>query len=281
MSEPYAVPPESSEIVYSLIEDIDGLEVAARYRRGDDPALVYLHGWGRSLADFAPFLGRGPWSAVALDLPGFGRSTPPLRAMGARGYAELLREPLAGLRRRLQASRMILVGHSLGGRIAAEFAGLATEDDALAGLVIVSSPLLRPAGGQPALGYRTVRTLRAAHLVPESALEWARQRWGSADYRQASGVMREVLVRMVNEQHLAALSRATVPIELVWGALDTVCPVPLAERVAARVAGANLEIVTDVGHDVPNQAPEAVWRALGRLMARIEPPVGCEEQLGE
>ncbi|ACU53551.1 alpha/beta hydrolase fold protein [Acidimicrobium ferrooxidans DSM 10331] len=281
MSEPHAVPPESSEIVYSLIEDIDGIEIAARYRRGDDPLLVYLHGWGRSLADFAPYLGRGPWSAVALDLPGFGRSTPPLRPMGARGYAELLREPLASLRRRLQASRMILVGHSFGGRIAAEFAGLATDADALAGVVIVASPLLRPQGGRPALGYRVVRSLHAAHLVPATALEWARGRWGSTDYRQATGVMRDVLVRTVNEQHLGALERARVPVELVWGALDTACPVPLAERVAARVAGANLDIRAGVGHDVPRDAPEAVWGAIHRLLGRIEPPVGCEEQLSE
>ncbi len=264
-------------VVYSIVEELHGQELAARYRHGTSPLVAYLHGWGRSLADFVGLLGQGDHAAVAFDLPGFGRSTAPLQPVGARGYALMLQEPLRRVRRRVGAESLVLVGHSFGGRVAAEFAGLATKDDALEGVLIVSSPILRPPGGRAAVGYRTVRALRRIGLVPQAALEWARQRWGSADYRAASGVMREVLVRTVNEQHIDALERAHVPIELLWGEVDPVCPVELAKRVAERVPRASLEVLGGVGHDVPREAPQAIEHALERLMQRIGVATRCED----
>jgi pimeloyl-ACP methyl ester carboxylesterase len=268
VSEDRVADADPAHLVYSLVEEAGNGELAVRYRRGEGPAIVYLHGWGRSLGDFVGFLPRGQQAAVALDLPGFGRSSAPSQAIGARGYAELLRVPFAKLRARLGVDRMILVGHSLGGRIAAEFAGIAGPDDGLAGLVLVASPILRPPGGRSPLGYRLVRSLAGAHLLPAATLEWARGRWGSADYREATGVMREILVRMVNEEHVRPLARTDVAVELLWGERDSVSPVWLAERVAERVPGANLVVVPGVGHDVPREAPAEVWAAVERVLAR-------------
>lgn len=259
-------------VVYSLVEEYDGGgELVVRYRRGPDPLVVFMHGWGRSHADFQPLLASEHHAAVTLDLPGFGRSTPPSQPTGARGYAELLVEPLTRLRLRLGAERVVLVGHSFGGRVAAELVGIDPAQLCVVGALIIASPLLRPAAKRRvAPGYLLVRALHRAHLVPAWGLEWARQRWGSADYRAASGVMREVLVRTVNEQHLAPLRASRVPIELLWGSDDSAAPVELAEKVAERVPLAHLEVLPGVGHDVPRLAPQAVQAALERLLRRAD-----------
>jgi hypothetical protein len=64
-------------------------------------------------------------------------------------------------------------------------------------------------------------------------MEQARQRHGSADYRAAEGIMRDVFVRLVNERYDDELAALRCPVELVWG--DDDADVPIA--VAAAVAG--------------------------------------------
>ena len=53
--------------------------------------------------------------------------------------------------------------------------------------------------------YRVIRRLHTLRLVSDDAMEAARQRYGSADYRAAQGIMRQVLVRAVNETYEAQL----------------------------------------------------------------------------
>ncbi len=48
-------------------------------------------------------------------------------------------------------------------------------------------------------------------------MERARRRHGSADYLAAQGVMRDVLVRLVNERYEDTLAAVQCPVELVWG----------------------------------------------------------------
>ena len=81
--------------------------------------------------------------------------------------------------------------------------------------------------------YRAVRLARRLRLVPEGTLEQARRRHGSADYRAATGVMRQVLVRVVGESYEEELSAVACPVHLVWGAEDRVVPVAVAERALA------------------------------------------------
>ncbi|NIS30326.1 MAG: hypothetical protein GWN07_08695, partial [Actinobacteria bacterium] len=69
--------------------------------------------------------------------------------------------------------------------------------------------------------------MRAAHragLVSDARMEAWRRRRGSADYRSASGVMRDVLVTVVNESYEEALGRIEGPVELVWGRGDVDVP---------------------------------------------------------
>ena len=55
-------------------------------------------------------------------------------------------------------------------------------------------------------------------------MEALRRRRGSDDYRNATGVMRDVLVIAVNEDYEDLLPRITCPVELVWGDDDTAAP---------------------------------------------------------
>jgi pimeloyl-ACP methyl ester carboxylesterase len=226
------------------------------------PSVLLLHGWRRTSEDFARvadvLVERGV-SSVALDLPGFGATPPPAAGMGARGYAA----QLAGLVESVASSGVppILVGHSFGGRVAVCLA--ASSPKAVAGVVLSGVPLVRSSmpHGRPSQRYRAVRAASRLGLVAPARLEAARRRYGSADYRAATGVVRDVLVAMVAESYEAELAQLRCPVALVWGRDDTTVPLDVA-LAAQRVAPtATLEVLDAVGHLVPTEAPERLAAA--------------------
>ncbi|MFP3915217.1 MAG: alpha/beta fold hydrolase [Actinomycetota bacterium] len=229
------------------------------------PRILALHGWGRRGSDFSAAL--DGLDALCVDLPGFGASPEPPEAMGSHGYARLLAPALD-----IFEQAPVAVGHSFGGRVA-----VALEHDrpgSLAGLVLAGVPLLRRLGHRrkPPLAYRVARAAHGVGLLGEEAMERRRRRHGSADYRAATGVMRDVLVRAVNESYEEELEGLKPPVHLLWGADDREVPVSVAQE-ACRLIGAGggwveLEILDGVGHHVPLQAPEATRRAVERMLER-------------
>ncbi|MEX1279963.1 MAG: alpha/beta hydrolase [Acidimicrobiia bacterium] len=225
------------------------------------PTVLALHGWGRNRPDWDGVL--DPDDRVAVDLPGFGASPPPPAAWGAHEYAAALAPVLE-----VFDAPPVVVGHSFGGRVAVCLAASGAE---VAGLVLAGVPLIRRtgSGGRSPAGYRAIRWAHGRGLVDDERLEAAKRRYGSADYRAAAGVMRDVLVRVVNESYERELAGIAVPTRLVWGADDTAAPLAAAEEALGilRSSGvdADLTVVADVGHDVHRARPEAVAAAVEAL----------------
>ena len=225
------------------------------------PSVLALHGWGRSSADFAATL--DGLDAVALDLPGFGATPPPPEAWGAAGYAAAVAGALADL-----DTPVVVVGHSFGGRVAVHLA--ASHPHAIAGLVLTGAPLVRRPGAvarKPALTYRLGRALHRRGLLPESRMDALRRRYGSRDYLAATGVMRGVHVKVVNETYEEQLAAVACPVELVWGDDDAEVPLPVAEAAQGLLRNAQLTVVPGAGHLTPLTAPAALRDAVIRLQA--------------
>jgi pimeloyl-ACP methyl ester carboxylesterase len=216
--------------------------------------VLALHGWGRDHSDFASVLDDVP--SIAVDLPGFGASKAPETVIGSAGYADRVAALLD-----LFDSPPLVVGHSFGGRVAVHLGarGLAS------GLLLVSAPLVRVHHRRrPPLGYRTVKALRFV-LGPER-LEHARRRYGSADYRAATGVMRDIFVSVVNEDYDDLLPRLAMPTRLVWGERDLEVPVAVGEAAAAVIPDARLRVVPGAGHHVLTTAPDAIRSEITEML---------------
>lgn len=203
-----------------------------------EPHILALHGWGRTRDDFVDVLGER--SALIVDLPGFGASQPPERALSTAGYADLLAPLLADM-----PSPRTVVGHSFGGRVALQLAARSGQVDRL---MLVGTPLLRRAAPRPSALYLAVRWAAAKRLVPRTALEGLRERRGSADYRAASGVMRDVLVAAVNESYEDQLQEVRCPTLIISGEHDTAAPPALAREAAALLTNGTVAIVPSAGH---------------------------------
>jgi pimeloyl-ACP methyl ester carboxylesterase len=227
------------------------------------PTVLALHGWRRTHHDFAPVFGvggAGVPGAVAPDLFGFGATPPPPEPWGTEEYARqllpLLDEP------GLLADRIVLVGHSFGGRVAVRLCGLAP--DRIDRLVLTGVPLLDRAGrrSKPAVAYRVARRLHHLGLLGESRLEALRTRYGSADYRAAQGVMRGVFVKVLAETYADELAGIGCPVQLVWGETDGEVPLEVAVRARELFPSATLLTLPGVGHLTPTEAPAALRDAI-------------------
>lgn len=214
------------------------------------PRILALHGWGRRGSDFGPSL-QG-FDVFAPDLPGFGASPPPDTVIGAHGYATIL-EPLLDE----FPGPMVLVGHSFGGRVAVCLAD--EHPDRIKRLILSGVPLLRTRPARkPSLRYRAARQLNQLGVLSDERLEAKKRRSGSADYRAAEGVMRDILVKVINETYEGQLQRLRVPVDLLWGSNDSEVPVEVAEEAMKLVEQSggtvSLRVLESVGHHTPLQA---------------------------
>ncbi|CAH0533285.1 2-succinyl-6-hydroxy-2, 4-cyclohexadiene-1-carboxylate synthase [Vibrio stylophorae] len=127
--------------LHELLLPLADYSLAARSSTPDlaaeQPTLVFLHGWQDNANSFAPILPQlAPhFRVLAFDFPGHGLS--PHRSEHCYypfvDYLDELQQVLS-----LLASPYILVGHSMGGMLAATYAGLC-QDENLKGLVLLES----------------------------------------------------------------------------------------------------------------------------------------------
>lgn len=222
---------------------------------------VLCHGWGRDRSDLmelAREVGR-QGSVAVVDLPGFGPSPPPSTPQGAREYADLLAEGIAELATpESPLTKPVLFGHSFGGRVALCCA--ARHPGRVRGLVLAGVPLLRSRARTKApLQYRAARWLWGRGLLNDGRMEALRRGHGSADYRAATGVMRDTLVRVVGEDYGDELRAVRCPTAFCWGAQDSAAPLDQARRASELVPNfVGLHEFEGVGHDVHHQRCSAV-----------------------
>lgn len=217
------------------------------------PRVVALHGWGRSGADFVPVL--DGLDAVAIHLPGFGPTAPPDAVWGTEDYAELVAEAITPF------APVVVVGHSFGGRIAVRLA--ARYPELVSGLVLTGAPLVRMGTPtKPKLSYRVTKWLNRVGIVSDSIMESLRRSAGSADYNATEGIMRDIMVKTVNENYDDDLTLVSCPTWMVWGENDTSAPTAAGKIASERVRGATWTVVQGEAHLLTPVLGSAVRRAV-------------------
>jgi pimeloyl-ACP methyl ester carboxylesterase len=81
-------------------------------------------------------------------------------------------------------------------------------------------------------------------------LEKLKNSFGSDDYRNATPIMRETLVKLVNEDLKEYLPNIKAPTLLIWGELDTATPITDGEIMEKLIPDAGLVRVKDCTHYV-------------------------------
>ena len=229
---------------------------------GEGPETVLiLQGWGTNeslYAELARHLSKS-MRVILPELPGFGKTPEPERPYDAGDYAAFALELL----RVLGVERTHLIGHSNGGRVIIKLCTSPHEGVEFSRLVFIDSAgIVHPKSLSAKLRQKAFKA-GAGLLAPfPKALESFRSRHGSADYRSASPVMRQTLVRLVNEDMRSLLPLIDNPALLIWGTEDTDTPIGDARIFQSLLKDSGLVEVRGAGHYSYLEQPALVYRVL-------------------
>lgn len=228
------------------------------YVAGKGKPLVYLHGGGTWhgltfaqdwLSDFQVIL---PYH------PGFGHSDDNSLISSMEGYVDHYVE----LFNAMGLDKVMLVGFSLGGRLAAEFAAL--HPHFIEKLVLVAPAGLNvPEHPQPDFtqikpseipGYLVEDiSVIAPYLPTQEDPEFSAMRM------REGGSVAKILRNgsMVNKSMPTILGRITMPVLLIWGTKDRIVPPGQANRWQQLIPGSELQIIDNAGHLVLDESQQA------------------------
>jgi pimeloyl-ACP methyl ester carboxylesterase len=277
----------------------------AYVKAGSGPALLLIHGIGDSSDTWRPVVEQlaEHYTVIAPDLLGHGRSEKPRADYSVAGFANGMRDLLSVL----GVGRVTVVGHSLGGGVAAQFAY--QFPDRCERLVLVGSggvgrtvsPLLRVAAVpgvevvMPLLGLPPVRFAsrlgagllrlfdtalgRDAEeiLAVFDALPNTEARMGIMRTLRSSVDWQGQVITMVDRAYLAE----GVPTLIVWGRRDAIIPLGHGRLIHAVMPGSEFEVFDEAGHFPHHTDPARFVRTLRGFMERSMPAGFDQGKWGE
>lgn len=225
--------------------------------------VVIMHGWGCNTTTVASIakIFAGNMRVINVDLPGHGLSGEPPAVWGVQDF----RDMIADLIRTLNLDRPALIGHSFGGRVAIL---LASEVDVnpdgtkisgslpvISKVVLVDSAGIKP--HRPIKYYVKVYRFKIlkkmlpfffGHKKGNEMIDKLRAKAGSADYRNSSPMMKNVMSRCVNEDLKFAMPSIKAPTLLIWGESDTATPLSDAKTMEKLIPDSGLVSFPGCGH---------------------------------
>ncbi len=231
---------------------INGLPVQYIDKGNGAVTVLLLHGWGVDSSLYHRIIDHlsAYCRVVAPDLPGFGGSAEPNRPYTPDDYANFV----LSFATELGITEAVTIGHSNGGRVLIKL----LSRPALP--LTVNKAVLIDSAGLPAhhsLSYYvkiySFKLIKAFFSLPPlkrwfpHAVENARKRHGSADYQQASPLMRRSMVLALNEDVTPLLSRIKASTLLIWGRNDTATPLSDGKLMEKHIPDAGLAVL-DGGH---------------------------------
>lgn len=175
--------------------------------------LIYLHGWGQNKEMMEPIA--TPFAKdnniLLIDLPGFGKSPEPKTAWSLFDYVEMVHELVTSL----NIENPILIGHSFGGKISILYA---SKYD-VSKLVLLASPYKVARKKLTLLQRILKKTAKVSFL--KGFTNYMKNQIGSTDYKQASELMRQVMVKHINTDVTEECKKIKCPTLIMWGTNDT------------------------------------------------------------
>lgn len=222
--------------------------------------LIILHGWnlsGKRFEELADRFAKAGFRVFAPDMPGFGAEKAPDVAWHVADYAQFLHRYIT----KNKIKNPILVGHSFGGRVSLKYAEL--YPDSLKKIILTGTPGYSPIPSKKLRFFLIIAkiggflfSLPGLRSIADSARRGLYYIAGAREFLRAEGSMRQTFKYIVSDDLTSAMRAVAVPCLLVWGALDTIVPVAIAEKMRDTINGSRLIIMPERTHGVPFQQPD-------------------------
>lgn len=235
---------------------IDGNRVCyEQIGKGKD--IIMLHGWSQNKEMMLPLAKKlsNNFRITILDLPGFGLSSEPNESIDIYQYTDIIEKFIDSL----NIESPIMIGHSFGGRISIIYASRNKTEK----VVLFGTPCIRDR--KPTKKEKILKKLKN---IPgtKTLVEIAKSYIGSEDYKNANSVMRNILVKVINEDLSECAKNIKVPTLLIWGDKDTAAPIEDAKKLEKILPNGGLVEIKGCTHYAYLEAIDYVVKILNNFL---------------
>ena len=208
------------------------------------PTVLFLHGWGAPAETYRLMIDHlaGYCRVVAPDLPGFGGSAEPETPWCVDDYVAWTVDFAAAL----HLTEVVLMNHSFGGRISIKLLAQRPLPFGVSKAVFMDAAGILPK--RTLKYYFKVYSYKAMKKLFPALAAKRQGKVGSSDYRNASPLMRQTMVRCINEDLTHLLKDNPVSTLLIWGSADTATPLSDGQKMEALIPDAGLVVLEGAGH---------------------------------
>jgi len=238
-----------------LMVDIGDRRIAFHESEGEGQVVLLIHGNSLSAKSFSKQID-GPlgkmYHLIAVDLPGHGDSPPaidPRNNYGLPGYAEII----LALITHLNLSKLVLVGHSLGGHIALELSEMSLE---IKGIIIFGTP---PIGIPPAINEAFLDQRLTPSLFVKEGFEIPQ--FFIDDFNNTDPKARKFLLRNTAKNNfkdeIDIVSNLKIPLAIIHGAHDKSISLDYIKKIQMPSLWKNeVQVIKDAGHSPQWETPD-------------------------
>lgn len=224
----------------------------AEHIMGEGEPILLLHGWGANIGLLMPLaerLAKKGYRCYMLDMMGFGESDDPPQAWTVYDYTNFVIDYLD----MHKLDSVYLFGHSFGGRLSLILGS--QHSSRIKKIALSDSAGIKPkAPFWSSLRLSSYKAIRdglykiGLSSLADTLREQYNQRYGSSDFQQVSGVMRQTFINVVNEDLLPLASQVKVSTLLFWGDKDEDTPLWMGQKLEQEIPDAGLVIHEGAGH---------------------------------
>ena len=224
-------------------------------KKGNGKTALILPGWGTTINTYMPLINSmSSYSCVyCLDMPGFGDSDQLTSLWCIDNFVSFVIDFIKSQ----NIHELDLIGHSNGGRIIIKLMSEKNLDFKINKIILIGSAgivhkktlIQRTKVKVCKLGKKILETKPFKTLFP-NLISKLKNHIGSEDYKNASPIMKQTLVELVNTDLREFLPNIQVPTLLIWGTNDTATPISDAEIMEKLIPDSGLVKIENCTHYV-------------------------------
>lgn len=232
-------------------------------KKGTGKTVLILPGWGTVINTYNVLINSisNYANVICLDMPGFGNSEEPKESWNLDNYIDFVIKFIESQ----NITELDVIGHSNGGRIIIKLMSNKNLKFKIDKLVLIGSAgIVHKKTFKQKIKIRLFKfckgfaKLKLINALFPNLLEHVKNYFGSADYKNASPIMKETMVKLINEDVREFLPNIKIPTLLIWGENDKATPIEDAELMEKQIPDVGLIRIKGCSHYVFLENPAYV-----------------------
>lgn len=219
----------------------------------NDKIILMIHGWASNAELFRSQINllKSKYRVIAVNLPGHSKSDEPTTPYSVDDFARFVVDFL----NKLNVKKVTLIGHSVGGRVIIKLMSYKTLQIEVDKIVLIDSAGIKPnivaKKTLKSSCYKFLKAIFSIKLVKKicpKGIDFLKTKFGSEDYRNATPIMRDTLVKVVNEDLTDILECNDKDTLIIWGKNDTAVPVSDGQLMESKMKKSALVVIDNAAH---------------------------------